>query len=295
VNDLQFPNVWLTDLNTVLRHRSNANNSADWSTDDLDLLADFIEQASADIVGELGWLPLPYVDTLRFDWSSDYISRDSKELWLSGDACLLAITTLTNGDTEVLSDSYYVLQPNNRYPVKTVRLLSGCGKYFKAKTGGQWEQAISIAGIWGYVPHYEYCWQDTGYTVQNTTEITSTDTTLEVGTGNGANFSRGEYLQLEDETVFVAATDDDEITIVRAQLGTTAAAHAEDTVISRYIHENIIKRACTEWAAFLYNTKDQLGQQVQTYDNGLSIVNGLSPTVYRALMKRQRVVAGNAG
>lgn len=295
MNDLQFPNVWLTDLNTVLRHRSNANNSAEWDTNGLDLLADFIEQASADIVGELGWLPLPYVDTLRFDWSSEYISRDGKELWLSGDAYLLAITTLTNGDTEVLSASNYVLQPNNRYPVKTIRLTSTCGKYFKAKTGGQWEQAISIAGIWGYVPHYEFCWQEAGYTVQNAGEIDSTGTTLELGTGNGANFSRGEYLQLDDETVFVAATSDDEITIRRGQLGTTKAAHANGTTILRFEHDNIIKRAATEWAAYLYNTKDQLGQQIQTYDNGLSIVQGLSPTVYRALMKRQRVVAGNAG
>lgn len=295
MNHLQFPNVWLTDLNTVLRHRANANNSADWSADDLDLLADFIEQASADIVGELGWLPLPYVDTLYFDWSSQYISRDGRELWLDGDAPLLAITALTNGNTATFNTSQYVLQPNNRYPAKTVRLLSASCGTFSAKTGGQWEQAISIAGIWGYVPHYEYCWQETGYTVQNETEISSTDKTLNVGDGNGTNFSRGDYLQLEDETVFVTATDANAITIRRGQLGATAAAHAEDTPILRYEHDNIIKRACTEWAAFLYNTKDQLGQQIQTYDNGLSIVQGLSPMVYRALMKRQKVTAGSAG
>jgi hypothetical protein len=188
-----------------------------------------------------------------------------------------------------------VLQPNNRYPIKTIRIVSSCGSYFKAKTGGQWEQAISIEGIWGYVPHYEFCWQDTGYTVQNEDELSASDTELDPGDGNGASFSVGEYLQLEDETVFVTATDANSITIRRGQLGTTAAIHAEDTVISRYIHENIIKRACTEWAAYLFKTKDQLGQQVQVYDNGLSVAQGLSPTLYNALMKRQKVTAGSAG
>lgn len=297
MNDLQFPNIWLTDMNTVLRHRANANNSATWDSAELDLLADFIEQASADIVGELGWLPLPYVDTLAFDWSNQYISRDSKELWLSGDACLLAVTSITNGDGTSISASDYVLQPNNRYPVKIIRLKSANAKYWKAKSDGQWEQAIGITGIWGYVPHYEYAWLSNGYTVQNETEITSSGTSLAIGEGNAVNFSRGEYLQLESETVLVTAvdTDADTLTIRRAQLGTTAAAHANGVTIKHYTHDNIIKRAATEWAAYLYTTKDKLGEQIQTYENGLSIVQGLSPTVYNALMKRQKVTITSGG
>jgi len=292
MNDLQFPNIWLTDLNTVLRHLSNANNTSGWDTDDQELVADFIQQASSDIFGELGWLTLPYVDTLVFDWSNDYISHDSKELWLSGDACLLAATTITNGDNTSISSSDYVLQPNNRYPVKIIRLKgSKCWK----PNCNQWEQAISVTGIWGYVPHYEWAWQTRGYTVQNTTEISASGTTLEVGAGNGANFSRGEYLQLDSETVFVTATATDDISIARGQLGTTAAIHPNGAIINHFNHDNIIKRAATEWTAYLYTTKDQLGQQVQVSDNGVSIVQGLSPTLYNALMKRQKITIGSAG
>lgn len=292
-NDLMFPNVWLTDMNAVLRHRSNADNTAEWDADELNVLADFIEQASADVRAELGWLTIPYRATLNFDWSSEYISRDSQQLWLFKSAPLLEIITLTNGDANTISDSNYSLKPNNAYPKDIVQLTSTACTAFKAATGGAWSEAIAIDGIWGYVPHYPLCWKLTGQTVQNEDEIDDTETTLEVTSTVG--FSRGWYLQIEDETLFVeAVVDETTLTVERGALGTTAEAHAEDTVIRRFVHDNIIYRSTTEWAAYLYKAKDQLGQQVQVYDNGLSIAQGISPLLYQALAKRQRVEAGSA-
>lgn len=300
-NDLMFPNVWLTDTNAVLRHRMNAENTAEWDEGELDLLADFIEQASADIRGELGWLTIPYHAELTFDWSSEYISRDSQQLWLFNSAPLLEITTLTNGDLNTISSSSYSLKPNNSYPKDLVQLKSNACTSFKAAAGGVWEEAIVIDGIWGYVPHYATCWKLTGQTVQNEAEneedddqIGATDTNLEVT--STAGFSRGWYLQIEDETLFVeAVVDDTNLTVERGALGTTAEVHAKDTVIRRFVHDNIIYRAATEWASYLYKSKDQLGQQVEVYENGLSIQQGLSPRLYQALAKRQRVSAGSAG
>lgn len=292
-NDLMFPNVWLTDMNAVLRHRQNADNTAEWDTDDLNLLADFIEQASADVRAELGWLTIPYHATLNFDWSSEFVSRDSQQLWLFRSAPLLEIETLTNGDLNTISSSHYVLRPNNAYPKEIIHLKPSACTAFKAKTSGDWQQAISIAGVWGYVPHYAACWKLTGQLVEETGGIDDEQTDLEVT--STANFSRGWYLQIEDETLFVEAiADDTTLTVERGALGTTAAAHAEYTPIRRFIHDNIIYRATTEWASYLYKSKDQLGQQVEVYENGLSIQNGLSPRLYQALAKRQRVEAGSA-
>lgn len=299
-NDLMFPNTWLTDMNAVLRHRMNAENTAEWDANELDLLADFIEQASAEIRGELGWLTIPYHATLSFDWSSQYISRDSQQLWLFNDAPLLEITTLTNGDLNTISSSQYALKENNEYPKTIVQLKSSACIGFKAASSGAWEQAISIDGIWGYVPHYVTCWKLTGQTVQNEgeeeedpDEMSASATNLEVS--STAGFSRGWYLQIEDETLFVeAVVDDTNLTVERGALGTTAAAHAKDTPVRRFVHDNIIYRAATEWASYLYKSKDQLGQQVEVYEGGLSIQNGLSPRLYYALMKRQRVSAGSA-
>lgn len=293
-NDLMFPNTWLTDMNAVLRHRSNADNTAEWSADELNVLADFIEQASAEIRGELGWLTIPYHATLSFDWSSQYISRDSQQLWLFNDAPLLEITTLTNGDSNTISSNNTVLKPNNGYPKEIVHLKPSACTGFKAASSGNWQQVISIDGIWGYVPHYATCWKLTGQTVQNTTEISSSATNLKVT--STAGFSRGWYLQIEDETLFVeAVVDGTDLTVERGALGTTAATHLNGTAIRRFVHDNIIYRATTEWASYLYKSKDQIGQQVETYENGLHIQQGLSPRLYQALMKRQRVSAGSAG
>lgn len=292
-NDLMFPNTWLTDMNAVLRHRMNAENTAEWDTNELDLLADFIEQASAEIRGELGWLTIPYHATLTFDWSSQYISRDSQQLRLFRSAPLLEIITLTNGDLNTISSSQYVLKENNEYPKTIVQLKSSACIGFKAAPSGAWEQAILIDGIWGYVPHYATCWKLTGQTVQGTGGIDDETTDLEVT--STAGFSRGWYLQIEDETLFVeAVVDETTFTVERGVLGTTAAAHDEDTAIRRFVHDNIIYRAATEWASYLYKSKDQLGQQVEVFEGGQSIQNGLSPRLYHALMKRQRVSAGSA-
>jgi hypothetical protein len=49
--------------------------------------------------------------------------------------------------------------------------------------------------------------------------------------------------------------------------------------------------AATEWASYLYKSKDQIDQQVEVYDNGLTIARGLRKTVYDALMKQSRTGA----
>jgi hypothetical protein len=64
-------------------------------------------------------------------------------LWLDDD--LLTVTTLTNGDTSVLTSPYYHLHPRNAGPYHSIRLLSTAGWAFA--TDGE----ISIAGTWGYM------------------------------------------------------------------------------------------------------------------------------------------------
>lgn len=288
----QFPNIWLTDLASVQRLMMTAKSSGTWTDEENDLLAQVIEQASSDIVYELGWLPLPTVDTLKIDWSSAYISRDSRQLWVSSDALLLEITTLTNGDTEVLTSAKYVLEPNNRFPKRVIRLLSTGSTLFRPKTDGQWEQAITVAGIFGYVPHYATCWQTTGQTVQNTTQLAAGATALQVT--DASSFSRGQYLQMGSETVVVedvdTSTTPDSITIIRAVLGTTDAAHLNGVAINRFQHNRSIQLAATEWAAYLYKTKDQIEQQVEVYDGSVTLSRGLRKTVYNALLKHSQVM-----
>ena len=280
-NDNQFQDIWLTDLESVKEYRINAGDTSEWKPAMESALSDFIVQASSDILGELGWLPMPYVDTVLVDWSSEYLINT--RLMCLSNTPLLEVTTLTNGDLTTIASSKYVLNPNNSYPKKYIQLLRNGTVDFKPKAGCQVEQAISVAGVFGYVPHYERCWVDTGQTVQDN-PLSASATTLTVD--NTMGFSQGQYLQLEDETVFVdAVASVTELTIERGVLGTTAVQHAQGSTVNRYKHISAIQKACNEWSSYLWSRKDNVGEQIEVYDNGVTIAQGLSPRIYKALMR----------
>jgi hypothetical protein len=63
---------------------------------------------------------------------------------------LLTITTLTNGDAEVLTTTDYILLPNNSSPKYAIRFKDASTKTWEADSSGNTEQIITIAGTWGY-------------------------------------------------------------------------------------------------------------------------------------------------
>lgn len=281
-NDNQFQDIWLTDIASVQLYRLNAGNTASWSATEESALADFIIQASSDILGELGRLPLPYVDTLLIDYSTEYLINT--RLMVLSQTPLLEVTTLTNGDATTIASTKYTLQPNNSYPKRYIQLLKSGVIDFKPKTSGQVEQAISLVGVFGLVPHYGNCWTDTGQDVQDD-PLSDSATSLTLSDATG--FSQGQYLQLESETVFVDAVDTDTniLTIERGVLGTTAVAHVQNIDVKRYKHISAIQKACNEWASYLWSRKDNVGEQIEVYENGVTIAQGLSPRIYRTLQR----------
>jgi hypothetical protein len=68
------------------------------------------------------------------------------------DIDLLTVTTLTNGDGTVIASTEYILLPNNYTPKHTIKLRDFSSVMwlpsYAAPMG--WEQAISVAGTWGY-------------------------------------------------------------------------------------------------------------------------------------------------
>jgi len=62
-------------------------------------------------------------------------------------ADLVAVTTLTNGDGDVIPAAAYYLHEPNRVPYYQVRLLPESGYVFQSDGAGT---AISLAGSWGY-------------------------------------------------------------------------------------------------------------------------------------------------
>ena len=81
--------------------------------------------------------------------TNKYDVPDSGILYIEDDD-LLTITTLTNGDAEVLTTTDYILLPNNSSPKYAVKLKDASTKTWEGDSSGNTEQVITIAGTWGY-------------------------------------------------------------------------------------------------------------------------------------------------
>lgn len=85
-------------------------------------------------------------DTTRyFDAERDV---DGVTLFLDEDLC--AITSITNGDGDVLTASEYTTEPRNRTPYYAIRLLGSSGLYWTVNDSSDAEDAIAIVGKWAY-------------------------------------------------------------------------------------------------------------------------------------------------
>ena len=73
---------------------------------------------------------------------------EGRELTLDDD--LLTVTTLTNGDTTVLTSTYYNLIPKNKAPYYAIRLKETSAYSWSENSSGNTEYVISVAGTWGY-------------------------------------------------------------------------------------------------------------------------------------------------
>jgi len=63
---------------------------------------------------------------------------------------LLTATTVTNGDTTVITSTYYKLLPYNLPQKYSIRLKQSTTYYWSEDSNGDTEGVISIAGTWGY-------------------------------------------------------------------------------------------------------------------------------------------------
>ena len=277
---------WLTTLNHVRQHRRLAATE----TGDNLLLQSFIRGISQDFVTALQRTPMPYVMTRLFDYGGEHM-KSARKLLVDED--LLAVTTLTNGDDSVVSSDDYVLIGVNRYPKFGIRL--------KVNSGVTWlydddpEECISVAGIWGYVPHYVTgAWKDSGVDVP-AGDMTASATSVALGGNEGASFETGQYIRIESETIQVTDIDSDTLTLSRGELGTTAAEHAEGEDIEIFHQLEDIKNAVRELVAYRYKTKDQIGGRVQVFQGGVLQVQDVDPMVQETINRHRRVQISGIG
>ncbi len=74
---------------------------------------------------------------------------DYQEAWrLRLDRDCLTVTTLTNGDTQVLDPAHYFLYPVSGPPYRWIEINRQAGHLFQ--WSGTPQQCLSVAGTWGY-------------------------------------------------------------------------------------------------------------------------------------------------
>lgn len=200
--------------------------------------------------------------------SARYFAGNGKtELWLPHGWDLISITTLKEdtgsdasyGTTWAAAD--YFLMPYEANPAPGVNL--GWNRenrpYRKLEINGlstgskkQWTQGqrrFELVGKWGY----SECTEDTGVLINDATPFSSSATTLAVDGGTAP--SAGDTLLIESEQLYVTAVSGNNLTVERGVNGTTAATHADDTAISRFVYPKQLVEAVVMQASRLWTRR----------------------------------------
>ena len=167
---------------------------------------------------------------------------------------LLSLTTLTNGDGTVVTASDYVLVPANRYPIYGVSLKTSNGVVWQPGTGGENQQVISVAGVWGFHEDYPNAWKASGATL-SAAIISTSATTFTCTTGI---LTAGQLIRIDSEWMSgsaVAVSTSDTITVVRGIHGSTAATHLISAGIDYWDYSRAIVGLCTKASAALYDLR----------------------------------------
>lgn len=135
----------MTDYLTAIELKSYARIESPDGIDDV-VISNLISAASRYIDRFTGRRFYASTETHYLDLPVSGIDR--RILFLDDD--LLSVTTLTNGDTTVITSTYYDLLPLNSSPKFAIRLKNSSTYNWEPKNGSDRIGAISIAGSWGY-------------------------------------------------------------------------------------------------------------------------------------------------
>jgi len=272
------PNRWYISLEAVKRDFLTIDTA---STSQDTRIKDLIRNVSKWLEEECRTWWMPVTATRLFDHPGD-TSRLNLDQWL------LSITTFTTNNTAqaVTSADRLLLQvcdeaTYNEKPYNVIVMRGSVPDLLYTSTR---KQANSVAGTWGYNDDTAA----TGATVLND-PLAAAGLSLTVLTGT---LETGWMLLIGTEQVFVssitAGSPNDTVTIIRAQNGTTAAAHVVTTAISRYTPPVDLEAACGMTVARMYHRgATKWTDTVGSPDAGLMFFKELLPEA-RAIIERYK-------
>lgn len=233
-----------------------------------------------------------------------YYDHPDDATWLKLDEDLLEVTTFTtqNTATSISSDDYYTLCGTNYNLAPYDRIvMKTSGDQTNLLYSGTMQKANAVTGIWGYHEDWSNAWDNSQDTTEND-PLTATGTSITVNDADGADrygqeprFKEFQLLKIEDEYAYVTGVNatGDTLTVIRGVNGTTAAAHAQNTVIYIYKPMPNIVQATKEIAKYLYLHKDSSDGDVTMFPEAgaVTVPQGLPITVkwaVEAYKRRQR-------
>lgn len=213
----------------------------------IDLL---LTAASRYIDNKCGRTFYPRIETRYYDVPEGTL--DDRILMLDDD--LLAVTTLTNGDTTVITSADYKLYPMNFYPKYAIRLKQNSDYYWERDSNENSEGVISVLGIWGCHPNYSQLAWGVGSTLNEGGLLTAADLTWTMTAVTA--FEAGQIVKIENELCIIASVGATDIVVIkRGANGSTAATHADTTAVTIWVPPDDIKQACLEITVSTYKRR----------------------------------------
>jgi len=197
----------------------------------------------------------PRQETRYFDVPEDQTS----DMILFTDDDLLSVTTLTNGDTSVITSIQYLLYPKNSYPKQWIKLLGSSSVFWQASGAGDNESAISLSGLWGFHNNYT----QRGWSVAGTLGAAMSDTTtLTLTMTAGHTVLQGEIYKIDNEMVNVSSVSVNTVTMAaRGDNGSTAATHLNGATVYKWNVQPEIKNVVLSTCQNMYDNRN--GQSSQ--------------------------------
>lgn len=259
-------------------------------TKDDDLVRQLCTEATRHVVQfcRRGFVPVRRVHV--FDALGPHIGARVLEL----DVDLLEATQVVNGSGAILAGTDYRLSPANRTPKGAVELLNGHTWTYT----GDWQEAISIDGVWGYHEDWSDAWVNTGEILpaggldESSTTLVVSDSARLDAWGHKA-FGIGQLLRIDDEYLVVRAVDaaTHTLTLIRAANGTVAAVHLAGAALHRYAPMADVEGAAAALAIWLYKSRDTLGEKIQFLD-GTQVITNQAPAHIKLTLMHYRRVSG---
>lgn len=156
---------------------------------------------------------------------------------------LLELTTLTNGDGDEITSSYYKLYPYNSYPKFMIKLNPLGNVWFE--TSSTWDEmaAIQVLGFWGFHDNYTRAWT----TESSLSAAVATTSVTTITASADFDFEAGHIIRIDNELMQITAVDSstvETLTVIRGWNGSTAATHLINASIKVWHPMEDIKRAC---------------------------------------------------